>query len=131
MNPYASPKATTDRTNAVLRIDGFARNLCPICNASINRWKVGSSIVTRRCHECNSQIWMEYTRVQSVVAMSLPVVLAAALFAMLGWSTLKYFGIFAIVMPILNIYTRILIGHPVAKTASDTLEATRRRSVNL
>lgn len=116
MNPYAAPRTSALDAKTPARIEGNSREHCPVCNASIDPWLIGNSIFSRRCPECHSKIWMEYSRVQSTIAMALPIVIVGAWFALIGQSTIVYpIGLCGILLPILNVYLRILFGRPVAK----------------
>lgn len=116
MNPYAPSETSDQRAEGALRLEGNSRDHCPICNASVNPWQIGNSVFTRRCPGCQAKIWMEYSRAQSTVAMVLPITIIVVWIATYGWAAMNYYaGLFGIIFSILNIYMRILIGHPVAK----------------
>lgn len=58
---------------------------------------------------------MEYSRVQSIIAMATSIVFIAVPSAMYGWGAMKYLAFFGVLLPILNVYVRSLIGYPVAE----------------
>ena len=119
--------AIEERRLVARRVNGHVRNQCPACGASIDPWRIGNEIFTGRCSKCKSKVWMEYSRAQSVIAMATSIVIVAVPCAMYGWVAMKYLAFLGVLLPILNVYVRILIGYPVAKMISETQDRNSER----
>ena len=100
-------------------IFGSDRNRCPICNALVDPWKIDNSIRRHRCSDCNARLWMECSTPISVVCMSLPLMLIGIWYLVFPWSTIVFgCSLIGIGIPVVNIFVRILFGHPVANRSN-------------
>ena len=115
VNPYLSPK-TSFSEFSLKDMVGSDRNRCPICSAMIDPWKIGNSIRRHRCSDCMVRLWMECSTRISIICMLLPLMLIGIWYLVFPWSTIGYgCALIGIGISIVNIYVRILFGHPVAK----------------
>ena len=115
VNPYASPKSS-DHSGLQKNIVSNERDRCPLCNALVNPWKIGNSIRRHRCSGCNEPLWMECSTIVSIFCMALPLILIGIWYLVLPADTLvSGCTLIGIGIPIVNVFARILLGHPVGK----------------
>jgi hypothetical protein len=122
VNPYVSPKTPMLKSGSQEYVTSDFRDRCPVCNGIIDPWKVGNSIRSHRCSDCNAPLSMGISKITSAVCIAFPIALLGIEWFFLPWNTvLRSCGLVGLGMTLVNIYVRILFGLPTAKQA-DSME---------